>query len=133
MYSKNTHPPINLGVKNGKLATLSNKANCVSTQTTMGKKKVIPLPFKENLTNSRAEILNIIKSFPNTNIIEMKDDYLYVVFTSSTMKYNDDVEFYFDINDKVIHFRSASRGGYSDMGANRKRYNIIKNMYYKNL
>ncbi|MCM1988546.1 DUF1499 domain-containing protein [Oceanirhabdus seepicola] len=133
MYSKNTQTPNNLGVKDGKLAPLSNKPNCVSTQTTMGDKKIVPLPFKENLIKSREEILNIIKSFPNTNIIEMKDDYIYVVFTSSRMKYNDDVEFYFDINDKVIHFRSASRVGYSAMGSNRKRYNIIKNMYFKNL
>jgi len=133
MYSKNTQSPANLGVKHGKLAPLSNKPNCVSTQTTIGEKKVIPLPFKENLVKSREEILNIIKSFPNTSIIEMKDDYIYVLFTSSTMKYNDDVEFYFDINDKVIHFRSAARVGYSDMGTNRKRYNNIKNMYFKNL
>ena len=76
MYSKNTQSPANLGVKHGKLAPLSNKPNCVSTQTTIGEKKVIPLPFKENLVKSREEILNIIKSFPNTSIIEMKDDYI---------------------------------------------------------
>ncbi len=133
MYSKNTRPPSNLGVKNGRLTPLSNKANCVSTQAIVRDKKVIPLPFKENLVKSREEILNIIKSFPNTNIIEMKDDYIYVVFTSSIMKYNDDAEFYFDINDKVIHFRSASRVSYLDMGCNRKRYNLMKNMYFKNL
>ncbi|WBW99203.1 DUF1499 domain-containing protein [Oceanirhabdus sp. W0125-5] len=133
MYSKNTQQPNNLGIKNGRLTPLPNKPNCVSTQTTMGGKKIIPLPFKDNLVKSREEILCIIKSFPNTNIIEMKEDYIYVVFKTYRMKFYHDVEFYFDIKNKAIHYRSASRVGYSDLGLNRKRYNIIRNMYFKNI
>ena len=47
-------------------------------------------------------------------------------FTSSLMKYVDDVEIYFTGADGLAHVRSASRLGYSDMGANRKRIEMIR-------
>jgi uncharacterized protein (DUF1499 family) len=45
------------------------------------------------------------------------------------MKYNDDVEFWLDSDAKQVHFRSASRAGYSDMGLNRTRYEAIAELY----
>jgi uncharacterized protein (DUF1499 family) len=36
------------------------------------------------------------------------------------------VEFLIDPDGKLIHFRSASRTGYSDMGVNRKRMTEIE-------
>ena len=41
----------------------------------------------------------------------------------------DDVEFFVDAQQKVIHFRSASRVGYSDLGANRKRMETIRRAF----
>jgi len=52
-------------------------------------------------------------------------------FMSKTMKFVDDVEFYFDDANKVIHFRSASRKGHSDMGVNRKRMEAIISAFGK--
>ena len=37
----------------------------------------------------------------------------------------DDVEFLLDPANKQLHFRSASRVGYSDLGANKRRMNKI--------
>ena len=36
-----------------------------------------------------------------------------------------------DNKTKVIHFRSASRIGYSDMGVNRKRMERIRGLFYR--
>jgi uncharacterized protein (DUF1499 family) len=52
--------------------------------------------------------------------------YMHFTFTSALFGFVDDVEFLFDEGKKTIHFRSASRVGHSDIGANRKRMNIIK-------
>jgi uncharacterized protein (DUF1499 family) len=41
-------------------------------------------------------------------------------------RFVDDVEFYIDERANLIHFRSASRLGYSDMGVNRKRMETIR-------
>ncbi len=55
-----------------------------------------------------------------------REDYLHVEFTSLIFRFKDDTEFYLSIEDAKIHFRSASRLGYSDLGANRKRMETIR-------
>ena len=47
--------------------------------------------------------------------------YLHYEFTSLLLRFVDDVEFLFDEATKTVHFRSASRTGYSDLGVNRRR------------
>ena len=44
------------------------------------------------------------------------------------MGFVDDVEFYFP-NESIIHVRSASRMGYSDLGVNRKRIETIRQRF----
>ena len=43
------------------------------------------------------------------------------VFVTSLLRFKDDVNFRLDDDAKLLHFRSASRVGHSDLGANRKR------------
>jgi uncharacterized protein (DUF1499 family) len=128
---KNNKTPNGLGVNNGKLAEISKKPNNVSSQTNEKEKYVEPLNFIDDLAKSKAKIINILNEYPGAKIIKNENNYIYAVFTTGTMKYKDDVEFYFDENSNVIHYRSSSRIGYSDMGLNRKRYNIIAQKYYK--
>ena len=61
-----------------------------------------------------------------------EDGYLYAEFTSRLMRYVDDVEFLEDSTAGVIHVRSASRLGYTDLGANRKRIENIRGLLTKN-
>ena len=67
-----------------------------------------------------------IESMERTKIIEETDNYLYAEFKSKIMGYVDDVEFYLDPNENVLHVRSASRLGKSDLGVNRKRIEAIR-------
>lgn len=64
-------------------------------------------------------------------MIKDEKNYIHAVFKTGGMKFKDDAEFYFDERNKLIHFRSASRVGYSDIGLNRKRYNKINIMINK--
>jgi len=68
----------------------------------------------------------IILGMERTSIIEETDNYLYAEFKSAGMGFVDDVEFSIDAEKKVIHVRSASRVGYSDLGVNRKRIEAIR-------
>jgi uncharacterized protein (DUF1499 family) len=131
MVAKNNLTPKSLGVNNGKLAKMPNKPNAVSSQTDEKDKKVEALEFRENLNTSKGKVISAIESYGDAKIIKNENNYIYAVFTTGKMKYHDDVEFYFDENEKRIHFRSASRIGYSDMGLNRERYNKLKEVYYK--
>jgi uncharacterized protein (DUF1499 family) len=131
MVIKNNLTPKNLGVNNGKLVKMPNKPNAVSSQTDEKDKKVEALEFKGNLKDSKENIIKAIENYGDAKIIKNENDYIYAVFTTGKMKYHDDVEFYFDDREKLIHFRSASRIGYSDMGLNRERYNKLRDVYYK--
>ena len=53
--------------------------------------------------------------------------YLAATFQSTLFGFVDDVELRFDSQDKLLHFRSASRVGHSDFGANLKRIEKLKN------
>ena len=77
-------------------------------------------------------IKDIIKKRDNAKVIKESDNYIYAEFTSSIMKFVDDVEFSYDESDQEIHFRSASRLGKSDLGVNKKRINSILEDFKKN-
>jgi uncharacterized protein (DUF1499 family) len=115
--------PNNLGVQNGKLAPCPSTPNCVSSQALDVAHQIQPIAAS-NLTKIKAAIAQI----PDSAIISETDHYLYAEFTSSLMGFVDDVEFYLDSAADVVHVRSASRLGESDLGANRQRISQIRSM-----
>ena len=62
---------------------------------------------------------------PRARLVQESDNYLRYEFSSFVFRFVDDVEFFVDDGKKLIHFRSASRVGHSDLGANRKRMTKI--------
>ena len=67
-----------------------------------------------------------VAGLPRTKLIEEADTYLHYECTSLLLRFVDDVEFVFDDEAKLIHFRSASRIGYGDLGVNRRRMEGIR-------
>lgn len=128
IYWQNAQVP-ELGVTDGKLQPPGSRPNSVSTQADDPARRVDVLPMKATTANTRAAILYAIKSYGGAEIIEERPEYIYAVFTTPLMKYNDDVEFYIDREKRQVHFRSASRAGYSDRGLNRERYNALASFY----
>jgi uncharacterized protein (DUF1499 family) len=100
--------------------------NAVSSQAAGDYHRIEPLRYKGAAEPAMAALKSIIESTPRTSIVEERADYLYAEFTSRLMGYVDDVEFYFPPDEQIIHVRSASRLGYSDLGANRKRIESIR-------
>ncbi len=66
---------------------------------------------------ARAALIRI----PGIKIVEEQDGYLRATATTLLMRFVDDIEIYFDSSAQKLHFRSASRLGKSDLGANRTR------------
>jgi uncharacterized protein (DUF1499 family) len=128
IYYQNSQAP-ELGVENGQLAPVSSKPNNVSTQAEDEAKKVTPLPMKASIAATMEAIKQAVNQYGGATIQSESETYLYVIFTTSLMKYHDDVEFWIDEVNGVVHFRSASRAGYSDMGLNRKRYDALAAIY----
>lgn len=129
LVMQNLKPPNNLGITNGKLSPLPSTPNAVSSQTEDKERYVEPLVFKTDSKTTRTALKAMLSSFKNVNIVTESDYYIHAVSISGKMRYRDDLEFFIDTNQNVVHFRSGSRVGYSDMGLNRERYNQIKQIY----
>ncbi len=125
IMSMTAFKPGNLGVKNGRLATLPDSPNCVSSQTDVAEKRLDPLKMNSSQPLERLRAV-IEESFPRAQLVDSEEGYLRFEFASLLFRFVDDVEFLFDGRD--VHFRSASRVGYSDMGANRARIAKIRKL-----
>lgn len=124
--------PRGLGVSpDGKLKSVPKSPNCVSSQAEPDDRThYMPAWDYADLNEAFRKIEQCIIDFGNTTVIKADSNYIHVVFVTGWMKWNDDVEFYFNENSKQIHFRSASRIGYSDHQVNRKRMKRLKEMFY---
>ena len=71
------------------------------------------------------KIKSLLEKDKSYKLVSEKNNYLKYEFTSSLFKFVDDIEFLYLSTEKLLHMRSASRVGYSDLGANRKRINEI--------
>lgn len=118
--------PTNLGIRQRKLASCPNTPNCVSSQSQDVKHKIEPFTYDSTPTKALANLRTVIQNTARTKIVKETSNYLYVEFISAIMGFVDDVEFYLDEDTKVIHVRSASRLGQSDLGVNRKRVETIR-------
>lgn len=95
--------------------------NCVSTQTDQEAKKRDPIAYTGSMADAKARLMKAIDGMPRTRLKTEADNYLHYTFKTRIIPFIDDVEFLFDEEAKLIHYRSASRVGHSDMGANARR------------
>lgn len=70
-----------------------------------------------------------ISATPRTTVVEKTDNYLYTEFKTFAFRFIDDVEVYVDEQAGLIHYRSASRLGRKDFGANGKRMQDLIKKY----
>ena len=113
-------PPQDIGVRDGRLIACPESPNCVSSYESSEEHSIAALDGNLN------QIQQVLIAMDGANIVEQSSDYLYAEFTSSLMGYVDDVEFLYDAASNTTQVRSASRVGYSDMGANRSRVEAIR-------
>ncbi len=126
MMSIFSRKPADLGVANGRLADCPTSPNCVSTQANDAEHRMEPIPFTGSSEEAMQRIKELVEEMPRTKIVTVEDNYLHAEFRSSVFRFVDDVEFLVDPKERAIHFRSASRVGYSDLGVNRRRMEQIQ-------
>ena len=118
--------PTNLGVTNGRLADCSSSPNCVSTQASDAEHRMEPTPFTGSADEAMQHIEAVVAKMPRTKIVTVQGNYFHAEFRSALFRFVDDVEFLIDPDEQLIHYRSASRVGYSDFGVNRRRMEQIR-------
>lgn len=126
ILSASAQRPGNLGVVDGRLADCPPSPNCVCTQATAASQQVQPIPFTGSAAEAADRLRAVLSRQPRTATITDRGDYLHAEATSRLFRYVDDVECFIDADKQVIHFRSASRVGHSDLGVNRQRMDAIR-------
>ena len=121
--------PKNIGLVDGKLHPCPNSPNCVSSQSEQADKKVDPLKYKGDYLEAKKKLKDVLASLPRTKIVKEEEKYLHAEATTFFFRFVDDCEFLIDDEKKVIHVRSASRVGHSDLGVNRKRVESIREKF----
>ncbi len=112
----------NTGVIDGVLHPCPDMPNCVVTMYPAdGKHSMKAWQYTTEKSAAKAALVKVLRSSSHVQIEEDKTHYTHATFTIPIFGFVDDVEFLFDANEKLIHFRSASRIGYSDLGANKRR------------
>lgn len=114
-------PPDNLGVRDGRLAPCPESPNCVSSQETDEVHGMEPLAIPLPPERAQELLLEVLQEMPRSKIVTTEPGYVRAEFRSRIFRFVDDVEFYFDKEAGLLHYRSASRLGRSDLGVNRDR------------
>ncbi|MDD5711963.1 MAG: DUF1499 domain-containing protein [Smithellaceae bacterium] len=121
--------PPNVGIKDGKLKACPIYPNCVSSQSSDSRHYVTPLYYSGPLSVARGQVIFALGSMERCRIVVITNNYIRAEFTSPFLKLADDMEFFFDDSEKTIHVRAASRHGYYDLGANRKRVAQLRYLF----
>lgn len=110
----------------GRLAPCPSSPNCVSSDATDEVHRVAAYRIRGDAGAAWKALESHLAELPRVEVVTEDDDYLYAVFTTRLMRYQDDVELGLDADAGVIRVRSASRVGHGDMGVNRERIESIR-------
>lgn len=119
-----------IGLIDGMLSQCPDKANCVCSEHMSDSRHYVePIGFTKNSPAYTLLLLKEVIQEMGGTVQEMSEDYLAATFTSAIFRFVDDLEIRLDESDKVIHIRSASRVGYSDLGVNKKRVESLRALF----
>jgi uncharacterized protein (DUF1499 family) len=131
-------PPQDLGVREGRLAAPSSSPNSVNSQSRLwpghprrDSAHIEPLavPAGEDPAAAFARLAAMVAAVPGARVVEQSAGYLRAEFTTRWLRFVDDAEFLLDAGAGVIHVRSASRLGESDLGTNRERVEALRRAF----
>ena len=120
LWSSRQAPLVGLAA-DGRLAPCPPTPNAVNSEDPVPGRRVAPLPYRGSPERTRAAFRAWLADAPRLRLVTTGDDYLHGTVSTRIFGFVDDVEFRFADEERVIHCRSASRVGQSDLGANRRR------------
>jgi uncharacterized protein (DUF1499 family) len=121
--------PTNLGTPEGRLTPCPASPNCVCSDRTSPGHAVTALAFTGPADAAWDRLNRAVATLPRTTILRRTDDYLHAECRTLLLNFTDDLEFRLDAAAGVIHVRSASRIGYSDMGVNPARVEAVRTAF----
>lgn len=117
-----------LGLIDGRLRSCPARPNCVCSETGYSGEAVDPLGYSIAHEAAWRTLRQAILATGGV-IVREQGPYLHATYQTPVMRFIDDVELRLDQDLHVIHIRSASRVGHSDLGANRRRVARIRKAF----
>lgn len=107
--------------------------NCVSSLATNERQYVDPFAVRGTVSDTIDRLAKILRNQSRCDVQSHSATYVHAVCKTPILRFRDDVEFMADmgVNPPVVHVRSASRLGYSDLGTNRARVEHLRSCLEK--
>lgn len=128
------------GLQQAKLAACPASPNCVCSEYDKDTAHYIsPLPIASVPASVAMETLTQLIKDMGGQIVKQQaasanlDSYIAATFKSKLFGFVDDLELRVDSSNHLLHIRSASRVGQSDLGVNRKRVQALFQQFQHNL
>jgi uncharacterized protein (DUF1499 family) len=103
--------------------------NCVCSECDSPKHLIEPLAYSGARDQAMKTLVAHLGQLHGVNVRKVEGRYLHATFSSKLFRFVDDVEFLFCDQTPMVKVRSASRVGWSDFGANRKRINQLRAIF----
>lgn len=97
--------------------------NCVNSESGRGIQAIEPIRAN---TEQWHNLKSWIAGQQDWEVVIDQDNFLQAVVETPLMKFRDDVQLLFVTDDRLIQVRSSSRLGVSDLGANAKRIETLR-------
>ncbi len=115
--------PPNLGLTPQGLRPCPQSPNCYASASAGA------WPWKGALTDTQQALLLAAAQLGNNEVKTAEGQYLHLVFHTPLLGFLDDVEFWINAPRGEVEFISASRLGWHDLGANRRRMQALERLY----
>lgn len=125
-----------LGARDGRLQPPNLTPNSVSSQAGLypdhpqrNFAQIEPLRFKGSGAEAMRQLTELVRNTRGATVMTQTPGYLHAEMRTRWLKFTDDLEFLLDEPAGLIHVRSASRLGLSDLGANRTRVELLRSQF----
>jgi uncharacterized protein (DUF1499 family) len=125
------HAEAQLADRPDKFTPCPDSPNCVSSQSSDKAHFIDPLHYSDSTASARQQLLEILENTKRVHLVKVEMDYIHAEFRSLIFRFVDDVTFFFPPDKNIIHVTSASRRGYYDFGANRRRVERLRARFEK--
>lgn len=128
LFSCSGTKPINLGIKDGRLAPCPSTPNCVSSDATDSAHAIAAFQLAAPPPDAWRALRAALESLPRIQIITVTDDYIHAECSSAVFGFVDDLELHLRPSQDSLAVRSAARLGHSDFAVNRKRVESLRGL-----
>lgn len=109
-------------------APCPDSPNCVSSDARDKRHAIAPLLLRTQTGDEWRQIRSGVLSLPRTKLLSERTNYLHAECRSVLFGFVDDLEVQLRPEQGILAVRSASRTGYYDFGANRRRVEKLRSL-----